>query len=116
MPREPDAGRARSESASRVLRPDVWRSPDRHILLGVSHASGDPARHRNFEVRAAYDVASGGWKARVSEQNLNEQGGDWERQLTDEGLMPEFPTAAACLGDAVSRLIATVDREADDVT
>lgn len=96
------------------MRPDVWRPADRHILLGVSHASGDPARHRNFEVRASYDAGSGGWTARVSEQNLNEQRGDWERQLTGEGPAQVFPTPAACLGEAVGRLIAIVDQEAHD--
>ena len=97
------------------MRPDVWRLPDRHILLGVSHASGDPARHRNFEIRASYVVESGGWTARVSEQNLNEQRGDWERLLTGEGPAQVFPTAATCLGEAVGRLIAIVDQEAQDV-
>ena len=99
----------------RIVRPEPWRPPDRHILLGVSHASGDPARHRNFEVRAFYDEESGGWKARVSEQNLNEQRGDWGRQLANEGLASHFPTAASCLGDAVTRLIAMVDRDAHDM-
>jgi hypothetical protein len=96
------------------LRPDIWRPPDRHILLGVSHASGDPARHRNFEIRASFDAESGGWTARVSEQNLNEQRGDWEGQLTGEGPMQVFPTPAACLGETVGRLIAIVDQEAHD--
>jgi hypothetical protein len=111
----PDDDRARRTGGGRVLRPDVWRPPDRHILLGVSHGSGDPARHRNFEIRASYDAESGGWTARVSEQNLNEQRGDWEQRLTGEGPVPVVPTAAACLGEAVGRLIAIVDREADHV-
>jgi len=115
MPRGLDADRAPSTGGGRVLRPDVWRPPDRHILVGVSHASGDPAHHRNFEIRASYDVVSGGWKARVGEQNLNEQRGDWEPQVTDDGPPQVFPTAAACLGDAVARLIAMVDQEANDM-
>jgi hypothetical protein len=100
---------------SRIVRPEPWRPPDRHILLGVSHASGDPARHRNFEIRASYDGESETWRARVSEQNLNEQLGDWGRQLANEGLAAHFLTAASCLGDAVTRLITMVDREAHDM-
>jgi hypothetical protein len=63
-------------------------------------------------VRASYDVASHGWIARVGEQNLNEQRGDWEPDLRDEGLTRPFPTAAACLGNAVASIIATVDADA----
>jgi len=96
----------------RVVRPEVWRPPDRHILIGVSHASDDPALHRVFEVRAAFDVASGGWLARVGEQNLNEQREDWGPNLTNEGVLPTFPTAAACLGDAVATIVAMADRDA----
>jgi hypothetical protein len=114
MPHASESDRAQRTGRGRVLRPVVWRPPDRHILLGVSHASGDPARHRNFEVRASYDAGSGGWTARVSEQNLNEQRGDWEGQLTGGGPPQYFPTPAACLGETVSRLIAIVDQEADD--
>jgi hypothetical protein len=90
----------------RVLRPEVWHSPDRHILLGISHPSDDPARHRIFEVRAAYDGKI------VGEQNLNEQRGDWDPELRDADAAPRFPSAAACLGDAVTRLITLVDQEA----
>jgi hypothetical protein len=114
MPHASESDRAQRTGRGRVVRPDVWRLPDRHILLGVSHASGDPARHRNFEVRASYDVESGGWTARVSEQNLNEQRGDWEGQLTGGGPAQLFPTPAACLGETVGRLIAIVDQQADD--
>jgi hypothetical protein len=98
----------------RVLRPEVWHRPDRHILLGISHATDDPARHRTFEVRAAFDVESGEWRARVAEQNLNEQRGDWEPHRANANGTPRFPTAAACLGDAVARLISMVDQEAQD--
>jgi hypothetical protein len=114
MPHASESDRAQRTGGGRVLRPDVWRPPDRHILLGVSHASGDPARHRNFEIRASYDAGSGGWTARVSEQNLNEQRGDWEGQLTGGGPAQLFPTPAACLGETVGRLIAIVDQQADD--
>ncbi len=98
----------------RVLRPEVWHSPDRHILLGISHASNDPARHRTFEVGATYDVDTGEWTARVGEQNLNEQRGDWEPYRAEAEGARRFPTAAACLGDAVARLITMVDQEAQD--
>ena len=90
------------------------RPPDRHILLGVSHVSNDPARHRTFELRATYDVVSGEWLARVGEQNLNEQRGPWEPDLADAIQSQGFPTAAACLGDAVARVIAMVDQESYD--
>ena len=98
----------------RVLRPEVWQPPDRHILLGISHATDDPARHRTFEVRAVFDVESGEWSARVAEQNLNEQRGDWDPKPRDADAAPRFPTAAACLGDAVTRLITMVDQDAHD--
>jgi hypothetical protein len=98
----------------RVLRPEVWHSPDRHILLGISHPSNDPARHRTFEVRAAYDAETGEWSARVGEQNLNEQRGEWGPDLADANCTRRFPTAAACLGDAVARLVAQVDQEAQE--
>ena len=98
-----------------MLRPDVWRLPDRHILVGISHPSGDPARHRTFEIRATYDAEAGAWSARVGEQNLNEQRGDWEPELVDADGALRFPTAAACLGDAVARLMSIVDQDAQDV-
>jgi hypothetical protein len=100
----PDRGRS--------LRPEVWRPPDRHILVGISHSSDDPARHRIFEIRATYDAETGAWSARVGEQNLNEQRGDWEPELVDANGAPRFPTAAACLGDAVARLMTIVDQDA----
>ena len=99
----------------RILRPEVWRPPDRHILVGISHPSNDPARHRIFEIRATYDAETGAWSARVGEQNLNEQRGDWEPELVDAHGAPRFPTAAACLGDAVARLMTIVDQDAHDV-
>src|SRR3954463_10652043 len=52
------------------LRPQVLRPADRHVLLGVSHASNDPALHRSFEIRAAYDPNTPGWVAYYGEQNL----------------------------------------------
>ena len=105
---------ARLLDRGRLLRPEKWHSTDRHILLGISHASNDPARHRTFEVRATFDVATGEWSARIGEQNLNEQRGDWEPHRADPSDAPRFPTAAACLGDAVARLITMVDQEAQE--
>jgi hypothetical protein len=49
--------------------------------------------------------------ARAGEQNLNEQRGDWEPELIGETFDQAYPTAAACLGDAVARLIARVDED-----
>ena len=85
---------------------------DRHIRLGVSHPSDDPARHRVFEARAAYDAGAGGWVARVGELNANEQLDGWGPPPGDEGAPRAFPTPAACLGNAVEALVAVVDREA----
>jgi hypothetical protein len=107
-----DGGETDRIGGGRVVRPRVWRLPDRHILLGVSHASDDPALHRVFEVRASFDAEAGGWFARVGEQNLNEQREAWGPQLTNESAPLPFPTVAACLGNAVSSIIAMVDREA----
>ena len=87
---------------------------DRHIRLGVSHPSDDPARHRVFEIRASYDAGAGGWVAWVGEQNRNEQLGGWGPGPGDGGRARAFPTAAACLGDAVAAIVALVDRVADD--
>ena len=92
---------------------DRGQRPARHILLGVSHASDDPTRHRLFEIRAVFDQTASGWVAQVAEQNRNEQAGSWMPDLMANGLRSHgFPTAAACLGDAVQTLVTLVDREA----
>jgi hypothetical protein len=109
-----DRHRGQRARKTTILRPAVWRPADRHILLGVSHPSDDPARHRVFEVRAVFDHDAGGWIAEVGEQNLNEQRGAWEALPSPEGVPRVFPTAATCLGAAVTTLIDTVDREADE--
>ena len=85
----------------------------RHILLRVSHVSDDPTQHRLFEIRAVYDHEANGWVAQVAEQNRNEQPGAWTPELRTDGTgLNAFPSAAACLGDAVTRLVTLVDREA----
>jgi hypothetical protein len=89
---------------------DRGERESQHNLLGISHSSDEPARYRNCEVRAVFDVMAGGWQARVAEQNRNEQRGVWGADLTDLEPMPAFPTAAACLGNAV----AMVNRDAHD--
>ncbi|HEX2280992.1 MAG TPA: hypothetical protein VHG52_04425 [Thermomicrobiales bacterium] len=69
MPSEQNIERVHRAGNGKVLRPAVWQRQGRRILLGVSHASGDPSRHRDFAVRATFDLALGGWVARVAEQN-----------------------------------------------
>ncbi|MDP9358541.1 MAG: hypothetical protein M3R02_25310 [Chloroflexota bacterium] len=85
---------------------------ERSIRVGVSHPSGDPARHRVFEIRASYDEAAGGWVARVGEENANEQLDRWGVALDLSDRTQGFPTPATCLGDAVAALVAAVDGEA----
>lgn len=85
---------------------------ERSIRVGVSHPSGDPARHRVFEIRASYNEAAGGWVARIGEENANEQLDRWGPALNLSGRTQAFPTPATCLGDAVAVLVAAVDREA----
>lgn len=84
---------------------------DRHIRVGVSHPSDNPALHRVFEVTASFDAAAGGWVARAREENLNEQLQGGRLELRDGERAPAFSTAAACLGDAVAKLVAATDRE-----
>ena len=85
---------------------------ERHLLAGVSHPSGDPAQHRIFQVRAVFDAAAGGWVAQAAEQDPNEQRGAWEPIPGGRDAPVAFLSAAACLGDAVTRLVAMVDRDA----
>jgi len=87
---------------------------DRHIVVGVSHPSGNPARHRTFEVRALYHPAAGGWVLQVAEQNTNEQRQAWELSPADQETARVFPTPAAALGDAVTAIVAMVDRDVTD--
>ena len=95
------------------LASDRGEQQTRHILLGVSPTSDDPARHRHFEIRATYDQAAHGWVAQVAEQNRNEQPGAWAAEGLMDGIRSHvFPTPATCLGDAVTSLVTLVDREA----
>ncbi len=84
---------------------------ERSIRVGVSHPSGDPARHRVFEIRTSYDEAAGGWVARVGEENANEQLDRWGAALHLGDRTQAFSTPATCLGEAVAALVAAVDRE-----
>jgi hypothetical protein len=109
-----ESDREHGAANHRVLRPAVWQQQERHIILGVSHPSDDPSRHRVFEVRATFDAALGGWVARVGEQNLNEQRGNWGGRLSAQDQVQAFPTAATCLGHATAAIIAAVDQDAQD--
>ena len=106
---EPSEGRR-----GQVVRPAQWHPPDRHVSLAVSHPSDDPSRHRVFEVRAAVDLPAGGWVAHVGERDRNEQRGPWGALSGDGRQGRAFPTAAACLGDAVAAIVAMVDQDAED--
>jgi hypothetical protein len=86
----------------------------RHILVGVSHPSEDPTKHRVFEVRAVYDIAAGGWIAGVDEQNQNAQASPWLAWQTGDGQEQPFPTAAACLGHAVELIVGMAACDAVD--
>lgn len=86
----------------------------RHIVVGVSHPSDDPTRHRVFEICAIDDGVSGGWIADVDEQNANAQPDRWSAWQAVRGRHRPFPTAAACLGHAVELIVATVAHEAVD--
>ena len=85
---------------------------DRYISVGISHPSNDPGRHRVFEILASYDEATGGWVARVGEQNPNGQLQGWASGPRDGDQARTFPTPAACLGAAVAAVVAMVDGEA----
>jgi hypothetical protein len=94
----------------KLLRPQAWRRPDRHVTVAISHASNDPGRHRTFKIRASFDAERNGWQAFVSPHHHNEQYGEWSLLLGLNGQL--FATPAACLGHAASVLIAAFDDEA----
>jgi hypothetical protein len=50
----------------------------------------------------------------VGEQNLNEQRGDWAPVEPADAGSRVFPSAAACLGHAVTMIVAEVDQDADE--
>lgn len=87
------------------------RPVDRYIRLGVGHPSGDPARHRVLEVRATYSAEAGGWVARLGEQTVNDQVPGFGARLTTGSRVRACATPAACLGDAVTSIVALVDGE-----
>jgi hypothetical protein len=88
---------------------DQRRSRERYIRFGVGQPSGDPAQHRVFDVRATYSAAAGGWVARLGELSVNDQFQGFGARLTDGHPGRPFDTAAACLGDAVTTILAMVD-------
>jgi hypothetical protein len=112
MATAPQHTNAHPQEGGTLLRPAIWRPADRHLRLGVSHPSNDPAQHRTFEIRALYDAARKGWVASVGEQNLNDQRGAWSSVMGD-GQHAVFPTAAACLGHAVETIVTAFDRDVD---
>ena len=87
----------------------------RHIVVGISHPSNDPTRHRVFEVRAVPNGQDGGWVASCEEQNANAQPDRWPAWLPNDHRNHPFPTAAACLGNAVEFIVSTLAREAVDL-
>lgn len=111
MSRDPDqnASVPETEIRGKLLRPQIWRHPDRHVTVAISHASNDPGRHRAFQIRASFDAEREGWQAFVSSRNNNEQYGEWSRLPGVNGEV--FPTPAACIGHAATVLIAAFDNE-----
>ncbi len=109
MPEHSKDGTLDVSDRGKVLRPSVWRRPDRHVTIAISHASNDPARHRTFKIRASFDAERDGWQAFVSPHHHNERYGEWSLLLGVNGQV--FATPAACLGHAASVLIAAFDGE-----
>jgi len=105
-----DATAAVSSDRGKMLRPQVWRRPDRHVMVAISHASNDPALHRTVQIRASFDMERNGWRAHISPQDHNDQYGDWSLLLNAGD--PLYATAAACLGHAVTELVSAFDGEA----
>lgn len=105
-----DAARGQREAAGPAG--DGASPADRHVVVGIGQPTDDPTQHRAFTLRARFDAAAGGWTAQVGEQNCNDQRGAWRPIAGDASAPRGFPTAAACLGAAVTRLIAAVDQDA----
>jgi hypothetical protein len=85
---------------------------DRHIQVGISQPTDDPTQHHVYTVRARYDAVAGGWVARVGEQTQNDQFDGWDPESAADRARAVFPSAAVCLGAAVTRLIEAVDQAA----
>jgi hypothetical protein len=85
---------------------------DRHLQVGISQPTDDPTQHHTYTVRAHYDPAAGGWAARVGPQTHNDQFAGWDPQSAADRARAVYPSAAACLGAAVTRLIEAVDQAA----
>lgn len=102
-----DDATAASGDRGKMLRPQVWGRPDRHIMVAISHASNDPARHRTIQIRASFDAERNGWRAYVSPQDLNDQYGEWS--WLPGTLDQSYATVAECLGQAVTELISAFD-------
>jgi hypothetical protein len=84
----------------------------RHVAVGISHPSDDPARHRNFGVVADYREGVG-WVAHLTEDDHNDQPRMEPVGLHAPDRSTAFPTAAECLGDAVAMLVRMVDGDAE---
>jgi hypothetical protein len=85
---------------------------DRCRHVGIRQPTDDPSHHHVSTVRERDDPAAGGWVARVGEQTHNDQFAGWDPESTADRARAVYPSAAACLGAAVTRLIAAVDRVA----
>jgi hypothetical protein len=83
---------------------------DRHIQVGISQSTDDPTQHHTYTVRARYHPAPGGWVARAGAQTHNDQFAGWDPESAADRARAVFPSAAACLGAAVTCLIEAVDR------
>jgi hypothetical protein len=85
---------------------------DRRLQIGISQPTDDPTQHHTYTVRARDDPAAGGWVARAGAQTHNDQFAGWDPESEADRARAVFPSAAACLGAAVTRLIAAVDQAA----
>jgi hypothetical protein len=109
MPQQPEPNALVPGTRGKLLRPQVWQGPDRHVTVAISHASNDPGRHRAFQIRASFDAEREGWQAYISSQNNNDQYGEWSSLLGVHDQV--FPTPADCLGHATTVLITAFDNE-----
>lgn len=89
--------------------PEAW---DRHVSVGISHPSDDPAHHRTFAIVAARHEGMG-WVAHLTEGNHNDQPRPETVGLQIPDRARAFPTVAECLGDALAMLVRMVDGDAN---